>query len=236
MSWKEWDEPGSQNALDYDTSEHFRWFKSSSCHASHHPSTHPSILPLFIFHLSIHPPSSIHPSIHYPSLFIYPHPSIINHPSSHPLFILKLMIHLFIHLSIDPPIFYLSIIHSSSIHSSTLCSSIHPSIDYRNFQVLCCWFLAYPSSPIHEASNSGVTSLKSFLDLGFHLSLGFPLLITLINTVLLLSFYLCLIVDWASLVVQLVKNLPAMQETWVGSLGCKDPLGKGKATYSSILA
>ena len=40
----------------------------------------------------------------------------------------------------------------------------------------------------------------------------------------------------ASLVAQLVKNLPAMQETWVLSLGWEDPLEKGKATYSSILA
>ena len=35
---------------------------------------------------------------------------------------------------------------------------------------------------------------------------------------------------------QLVKNLPAMQEMWVQSLGWEDPLGKGKATHSSILA
>ena len=40
----------------------------------------------------------------------------------------------------------------------------------------------------------------------------------------------------ASLVAQLVKNLPAMQETWVRSLGWEDPLEKGKATHSSILA
>ena len=40
----------------------------------------------------------------------------------------------------------------------------------------------------------------------------------------------------ASLVVQMVKNLPAMRESWLRSLGCKDPLEKGKATYSSILA
>ena len=40
----------------------------------------------------------------------------------------------------------------------------------------------------------------------------------------------------ASLVGQLVKNLPAVQETWVRSLGWEDPLGKGKATHSSILA
>ena len=40
----------------------------------------------------------------------------------------------------------------------------------------------------------------------------------------------------ASLVAQLVKDLPAMLETWVQSLGWEDPLGKGKATHSSILA
>ena len=40
----------------------------------------------------------------------------------------------------------------------------------------------------------------------------------------------------ASLVAQLVKNLPAMRETWVRSLGWEDPLKKGKATHSSILA
>ena len=40
----------------------------------------------------------------------------------------------------------------------------------------------------------------------------------------------------ASLVAQLVKNPPAMQETWVWSLGWEDPLEKGKATHSSIPA
>ena len=52
----------------------------------------------------------------------------------------------------------------------------------------------------------------------------------------------CTYRDWigaperASLVAQLVKNLPARQETWVRSLGCEDPLEKGMATHSSILA
>ena len=41
--------------------------------------------------------------------------------------------------------------------------------------------------------------------------------------------------SWASPVVQLVKNLPAVQETWVRSLGLEDPLEKGIATQSSIL-
>ena len=36
---------------------------------------------------------------------------------------------------------------------------------------------------------------------------------------------------WASLMAQLVKNLPAMQETWVQSLGWEDPLEKGKAAH-----
>ena len=40
----------------------------------------------------------------------------------------------------------------------------------------------------------------------------------------------------ASLVAQMIKNLPAMQETWVQSLGQEDPLGKEMATLSSILA
>ena len=53
------------------------------------------------------------------------------------------------------------------------------------------------------------------------------------HTRLLFGFYNMYL---ASFVVQLVKNLPAMWETWVRSLGCEDPLEKGKATHSSILA
>ena len=41
---------------------------------------------------------------------------------------------------------------------------------------------------------------------------------------------------WVSLVAQRVKRLPAMQETWVRSLGQEDPLEKGMAIHSSILA
>ena len=42
--------------------------------------------------------------------------------------------------------------------------------------------------------------------------------------------------NWASLVAQMVKNLPAKQETWVWSLGQEDSLEKGMDTHSSILA
>ena len=41
---------------------------------------------------------------------------------------------------------------------------------------------------------------------------------------------------WASLVAQTVKNILAVQETWVRSLDLEDPLEKGKATHSDILA
>ena len=54
---------------------------------------------------------------------------------------------------------------------------------------------------------------------------------TMINLSLVVLFVL-----WASLVAQMVKNPPAVQETQVQSLGGEDPLDKGMATHSSILA
>ena len=42
--------------------------------------------------------------------------------------------------------------------------------------------------------------------------------------------------NWASLVAQLVKNMPPIWETWARSLGWEDPLEKGKAPHSSVLA
>ena len=59
----------------------------------------------------------------------------------------------------------------------------------------------------------GVHSLNGFFQLGASLNLR-----------------------WASLVVQVEKNPPAMQETWVRFLGQEDPLEKRMATHSSILA
>ena len=44
------------------------------------------------------------------------------------------------------------------------------------------------------------------------------------------------VADWALLVAQMVKDLPAMQETQVLSLGQEDPLEKGMTTHSSVLA
>ena len=42
--------------------------------------------------------------------------------------------------------------------------------------------------------------------------------------------------SWASLVTQMIKNPPAMRETWSKSLGWEDPLEEGMAAHSSILA
>ena len=55
---------------------------------------------------------------------------------------------------------------------------------------------------------------------------------------MLAEMYVCMFVysDRASLVAQLVKNPPAMRETWIRSLDWEDPLDKGNATHSSILA
>ena len=46
----------------------------------------------------------------------------------------------------------------------------------------------------------------------------------------------CPCLSWAPLLAQTVKNLPPVQENWVQSLGQEDPLKKGIATHSSILA
>ena len=51
-----------------------------------------------------------------------------------------------------------------------------------------------------------------------------------------MRFVVFLISFGASLVAQTLKRLPAMRETWVRSLGRKDPLEKEMATHSSILA
>ena len=50
------------------------------------------------------------------------------------------------------------------------------------------------------------------------------------------SEYIYIISLMTFLAAQTVKNPPAMQETWVGSLGWEDPLEKETATHSSILA
>jgi len=91
-----------------------------------------------------------------------------------------------------------------------------------------------PLSMDSPGKNTGVGChfLFQMFFLSFHLFLVLP------------GFLLCYIsmfkdvphVSWASLAVKLIKNLLAMQETQVRSLGQKDPLEKEMATHSSILA
>ena len=67
------------------------------------------------------------------------------------------------------------------------------------------------------------------------LQLSYPILSYCLS-IICLSIYLShLSLSRVSLVAQLVKNPPAMQETWVQSLGWEDPLETGTATHSSLL-
>ena len=79
----------------------------------------------------------------------------------------------------------------------------------------------FPDSSVgkESACNAGDPSLISGLGKSAGEGTGYPLQYS-----------------WASLVAHLVKNLPAMWEMWVRSLGWEDPLEKGKATHSNILA
>ena len=88
---------------------------------------------------------------------------------------------------------------------------------YRVIRLLQC----FPHSSVGKEStcNAGDPSLIPGLGRSAGEGIGYPLPYS-----------------WTSLVAQLVKNPPAMQETWVQSLDWEDPLEKGKATHSSILA
>ena len=74
---------------------------------------------------------------------------------------------------------------------------------------------------------------KNFLTLRQAIATDFSK-ISLVNLKICFNWRI-ITLQWASLVAQLIKNPPAMRETWVGSLGWEDPLEKGKATHSSIL-
>ena len=97
-----------------------------------------------------------------------------------------------------------------------------------NYTIIClfttglfCSLMGFPHSSVGEESayNAGAPSSIPGLGRSPGEGIGYPLQYS-----------------WASLVAQLVKNPPAMQEAWVRSLGWEDPLEKGIATDSSILA
>ena len=82
------------------------------------------------------------------------------------------------------------------------------------------FYLGFPDSSVGKEStcNAGDLGLIPGSRISAREGIGYPLQYS-----------------WASLVAQLEKNLPAMQETWVQSLGLEETLEKGKATHSSIL-
>ena len=83
-------------------------------------------------------------------------------------------------------------------------------------------YMGFPDNSVGKQSACNAGGLGSIPELGRSAGegIGYPLQYS-----------------WASLVAQMVKNLPAMRETWVRSLGCEDPLEEGVATTPcSILA
>ena len=104
--------------------------------------------------------------------------------------------------------------------SSLLCHFYRfylPLISVCSLNSQKCWYLLKPHIRSKCRKNS-TALLRQICDLGFIGYLGTP------------------IPKWTSLVAQLVKNLPAVQETWVWFLGWEDSLENGMATHSSILA
>ena len=91
----------------------------------------------------------------------------------------------------------------------------------NGFSTIGCSYWGFPDSSVgkESACNAGDPSSIPGLGRSTGKGIGYPLQYS-----------------WASLVAQLVKNPPAMWETWVQSLGWEEPLEKGKATHSSILA
>ena len=81
--------------------------------------------------------------------------------------------------------------------------------------------MVFPGSSAgkESACNAGDPGLIPWLGRSLEEGIGYPLQYS-----------------WASLVAQLIKNLPAMCETWVQSLGWEDPLEEGMATHSTIPA
>ena len=100
----------------------------------------------------------------------------------------------------------------------SISKSIHISCKWHNFVPFYGWV---PDSSVDKEStcNAGVPNLIPGLGRSTGEGISYPLQYS-----------------WASLVAQLVKNLPAVQETWVRSLGWEDSLEKRKATHSRILA
>ena len=106
-------------------------------------------------------------------------------------------------------------------HARLLCRSPSPKV----CPSLCPWH-----QWCHPASSSSYT-LFSFCPQSFPASGTFPMILLFASGDQNTGAS-----TWASLVAHSVKNLPAMWQTWVRSLGWEDPLERGMATHFNILA
>ena len=127
------------------------------------------------------------------------------------------------HLILFRPLLLPSILPSIRVFSNELAFCIRWSFSTSTYEALTVStvFYGFPDSSVGKESACNAGDPCSIPGSGRSAGegIGYPLPYS-----------------WTSLVAQLVKNLPAMQETWVQSLGWEDPLEKGKATDSSILA
>ena len=110
----------------------------------------------------------------------------------------------------------------------------------QTYITVCQMYLNKTGKEISKSKMSNIKEMDLFYNLSFYKyfslsksSMKILLTCTLLSKMLTLSPR---VLTWASLVVQRVKNLPAMQETRVWFLGGGDPLEKGMATHSSVLA
>ena len=137
--------------------------------------------------------------------------------------------------------FTLHVVHFMDLQKCTV-TYIHPySITWNSFnilKILCSTYLAIPS-PLTPGNHWSFCSLHSFVSSRMscscnHIVCGPSDWLFLLSRMHL--GFLHIFLFWTSLVVQKVKHLPIMQETWVQSPGRKDLLEKEMATHSSILA
>ena len=111
-------------------------------------------------------------------------------------------------------------VHQQEHQRSLLTWGLHSNHTWVSFMCVLQHSMGFPDSSVGKEStcNAGDPSLITGSGRSAGEGIGYPLQYS-----------------WASLLAELVNNLPAMWETWVRSLGWDDPLEKGKAAHFSIL-
>ena len=114
----------------------------------------------------------------------------------------------------------------------------HPSSVHHLFFFFLTFFKSqFPGCCICHSMHCSREKMKVLWSQHFaKISSRFPIACQVRHIVFISIFYAKLHIVWVSLMAQMVKNLPAMRETLVRSLGWEDPLEKGMATQSRILA